>query len=174
MSSKHNKPNRTSSRSQSERRFSRDDQSRKQIPDANTALMAALMVWRRLQKHGSDLAAVLLLAAALLTLLGLTGLSSGAFIDPWISLLKTWLGWGALLVPLMAAWAGLVILVRELRQGARVKWGRVIAAEGAAFALLGLLNLANQGSIESAVEGRGGGLVGWGIGLIFGRVFPPP
>ncbi len=174
MSSKHNKPNRIFSRSRSERRFPRDDQSRKQIPDANTALMAALMVWRRLQKHGSDLAAVLLLAAALLTLLGLTGLSSGAFIDPWISLLKTWLGWGALLVPLMAAWAGLVILVRELRQGARVKWGRVIAAEGAAFALLGLLNLANQGSIESAVEGRGGGLVGWGIGLIFGRVFPPP
>jgi S-DNA-T family DNA segregation ATPase FtsK/SpoIIIE len=174
MSSKHNKPNRTSSRSESKRRFPRDDQSRKQIPDANPTLMAALMVWRRLQKHGSDLAAVLLLAVALLTLLGLTRLSSGAFIDPWINLLKTWLGWGALLVPLTAAWAGLVILVRELRQGARVKWGRIIAAEGAAFALLGLLNLANQGSIAAAVEGRGGGLVGWGMGLVFGRVFPPP
>jgi len=174
MSRKHKQHNRAPSRTQPSRRYTRDDPSRKQIPDANPSLMVALMVWRRLQKYGSDLAAVLLLALALLTLLGLTGLSSGAFIDPWINLLKTWLGWGALLVPLTAAWAGLVILVRELRQRARVKWGRVIAAESAAFALLGLLNLANHGRIALAVQGGGGGLVGWGIGLIFARVFPPP
>jgi S-DNA-T family DNA segregation ATPase FtsK/SpoIIIE len=174
MSSKPGKPNPTPPRAQPARRFSRDDQSRKQIPEANPALMIALMVLERLQKHWRDLAAVLLLAFALISLLGLVGLSSGAYTDAWINLLKMWLGWGAFLVPLTALWAGAVIWVRELRRGARVHWGRVIAAEGAAFALLGLLNLFNQDSIALAIEGRGGGLIGWGVGLIFSRIFPPP
>jgi S-DNA-T family DNA segregation ATPase FtsK/SpoIIIE len=174
MSKKHRKRKPAPSRAQPSRRYDREEQSRKQIPDANTALMTALVVVRRLQKYGPDLAAVLLLALALLTLLGLTGLSSGAFIDPWIGVLRSWLGWGAFLVPVTAGWAGAMLLARNLGRIAPLKWGRVIAAEGAAFALLGLLNLFNNGHVALAVAGGGGGLVGWGISLIFARVFPPP
>ncbi len=148
--------------------------SRKQVPEVNAALMTALLVVRRLQKYWRDLAAFLLLAFALLTLLGLTALSSGALMDPWIGVLETWLGWGAFLIPVTAGWAGVTMLARNLGRMASLKWGRVIAAEGAAFALLGLLNFSNGGSIAVAMAGRGGGLVGWGIGLIFARVFPPP
>ncbi|MGH2524281.1 MAG: DNA translocase FtsK 4TM domain-containing protein, partial [Anaerolineales bacterium] len=120
------------------------------------------------------LLAVLLLALGLLTLLGLTGLSSGTLINLWVDMLLTWFGWGAVLMPLSLAWIGFTLLAHNLGQPMPVRWGRVIAAEGAAFALLGLLNFANGNSVSLAAAGRGGGVVGWGVGLLFAQIFPPP
>jgi S-DNA-T family DNA segregation ATPase FtsK/SpoIIIE len=131
-------------------------------------------VLTRLQKYWRDLAALLLFIFGIITLLGLTGLSSGAFVDAWVGWLVTWLGWGASLVAITLCWSGYTLLMRELGRVGPVRWGRVIAAEGAAFALLGLLNFANNGSVALAAEGQGGGLVGWGIGWLFARLLPPP
>jgi S-DNA-T family DNA segregation ATPase FtsK/SpoIIIE len=156
------------------RNFAREDRPRKHIPAPNPALMQAWWLVSRLRRYWRDLAAVLLLAIALLTLFGLTGLSSGSLLDTWATVLETWFGWGAAIVPLTAGWIGATLLAHNFGRPVRLRWGRVIAAEGAAFALLGLLNLFAEGSVALAASGRGGGIVGWGIGLMAARLLPAP
>lgn len=163
-----------SSSSSPKNRHAQDGRPRKRIPLPNPTLMRVWVVLTRLQKYWRDLAAVLLMAVALVTLLGLVGLSSGALVDAWADLLVRWLGWGAALAPITIGSAGYTLLRHELGRADPVRWGRVIAAEGAAFALLGLLNFATRGSVALAAEGQGGGLVGWGIGWLFARLLPPP
>jgi S-DNA-T family DNA segregation ATPase FtsK/SpoIIIE len=160
------------------RRFGRDANEartgpRKQIPEPNPVMMGAWVFARRLQKYADDLIGVLLVAFALLTLFGLTGLSSGSVLDAWAALLRTWFGWGSAIVPLTAGWAGAMVLIHNWGRPVKIRWSRVVAAEGAAFALLGLLNLTNNGSIALAAAGRGGGILGWGIGYLFARIPAP-
>lgn len=153
------------------RHYARDEGSRKHIPEPDLGVIRLFQFLQRLGKYTDDLAALLLLVAAALTFLGLTGLSSGALTDAWVSWLQTWFGWGAWLLPLSLGWIGALILLHNLNRLPPLRWGRVIAAEAAAFALLGLLNLFNGGNVASALEGQGGGLIGWGIGFMFNRLF---
>ncbi len=157
------------------RRYAQQADPRPPAPDP--ALARATLVGTRLRKYWRDLGAVLLLAGAVLTLFGLLGLSSGTLLDAWATFLEQWFGWGAVLVPLTIGWIAWVQLITNLRHpGAPlpIRWGRVIAAEGAAMALLGLLNLVTGANAALAATGRGGGLVGWGIGYLFARLLPPP
>ncbi|MCL5429214.1 MAG: DNA translocase FtsK [Chloroflexi bacterium] len=118
---------------------------------------------------------ILLLAAALLTLLGLLGLTEGTILTPWIGLLRRWLGWGAVLVVLTLASAGWRLLIGR-RTAYGFAWGRVVAEEMAAFSALGLLSLFLGQSLETAEAGDAGGLVGWGLveslRLLFGSFLP--
>ncbi len=128
-------------------------------------------------RYGRDIAAILALALALLTLFGLLGLSSGTMLDAWAGFLSRWLGWGAVLAPITVggiAWAQLAHRLRAPGVPLAIPWGRVIAAEGAAVAFLGLLNLATGANVALAATGRGGGLIGWGVGYLFAAVLPPP
>jgi S-DNA-T family DNA segregation ATPase FtsK/SpoIIIE len=118
---------------------------------------------------------MLLLAGALLTLLGLLGITSGSILSPWIDLLRRWLGWGAILIVLTLASAGWRLLISR-RTAYGFAWGRVVAEEVAAFSALGLLSLFLGQSLETAEAGDAGGLVGWGlvesIRLIFASFLP--
>jgi S-DNA-T family DNA segregation ATPase FtsK/SpoIIIE len=102
----------------------------------------------------SDLFVIPLVAAALITLFGLLGLSDGGLLDPWVGFLRRWLGAGALAVPLGG---GLAIFVRPRR------WDRIVAGELIFFAALGLLSVFGADSLPEAELGRGGGIVGWAI-----------
>ena len=51
-----------------------------------------------------DLAVIALVAAGLLTLLGLLGASAGVLTEGWAGLLRRWLGWGVSLVTPVARW----------------------------------------------------------------------
>jgi S-DNA-T family DNA segregation ATPase FtsK/SpoIIIE len=162
---------------QDRRRFPQDaheDVSRKQIPLPDPTFVRIVQIIQRLSKYADDVFAVILLAVAAISLLGLTGLSSGALVEAWVQALQAWFGWGAALVPLTLGIIGALIVAHNLGRLPPIKWGRVIAAEVGVFALLGLLNLANGGQVALAVEGRGGGLVGWGLGYLLARIFPPP
>src|SRR3970040_2067215 len=112
-----------------------------------------------------DLLAVPLLAAAVITSLGLLDLSRGGLLDAWVGLLRRWLGLGAVAVPIAAAGA---VFVRPRRVD------RVIAAELVFFAFLGLLSAIAADSLPEAELGRGGGIIGWAIadtlGLLVGAV----
>jgi DNA segregation ATPase FtsK/SpoIIIE, S-DNA-T family len=95
----------------------------------------------------------------------------------WADFLRRWLGWGAILVPASLGWlAWLQLAPHALHAGApiRIHWWRVIAGEGAAVALLGLLNLAVGKDVGLAAAGQGGGLIGWSIGYLIGAVLPAP
>ena len=118
---------------------------------------------------------MVLLAGALLTLLGLLGLTAGTLLSPWINLLRRWLGWGAILVVLTLASAGWRLLISR-RTAYGFAWARVVAEEIAAFSALGLLSLILGQSLEAAEAGDAGGLVGWGLvesmRLLFGSFLP--
>jgi S-DNA-T family DNA segregation ATPase FtsK/SpoIIIE len=93
-------------------------------------------------------------------------LTSGAFVDPWISLLRRWFGWGAFIFPLIML-AGAAALIRH-RQGFQVdvNWSRVILIELALVGALGLLAIISGMDLPRAEMGYGGGVVGWGISTL--------
>lgn len=108
-----------------------------------------------------DLLAIPLLAAAVITWLGLLDLSAGGLLDAWVEFLRRWLGLGAVAVPVTAT---LAIFIRPGR------WERVIAAELVFFSILGLLSAVAANSLPEAELGRGGGIVGWAIADSLGRI----
>jgi S-DNA-T family DNA segregation ATPase FtsK/SpoIIIE len=127
-----------------------------------------LGVFGRLLGYADDLAAILFAAGALITLLGLTGISRGGLVDPWATLLLRWLGWGAGLVPLTLALASLAFVVRRTGRPVTVPWDRVIALEVVAAAALALLSVIDGTSLPRAEQGYAGGLVGWGLARLLG------
>jgi S-DNA-T family DNA segregation ATPase FtsK/SpoIIIE len=130
---------------------------------------------RGLSGFASEILGVLLLALALVTVLGLFGITGGAWLTPWVNIWQRWLGWGSILVVLGPALAGYRLLMqRNLSSG--FGWGRVVALEAAAFAILGLLSLLWGQSLEVAEAGSAGGLIGWGLAeslrLLFASFLP--
>lgn len=138
-------------------------------PDPNRYPQMDPWWWRvvgRVLGYADDVGAVVLGALALVTVLGLIGLTNGALVDPWISLLRRWFGWGAFLFPLPIL-AGAAALVRH-RQGLQldVNWSRVIVLELATVGALGLLAVLGNMDLPRADMGYGGGVVGWGISTL--------
>jgi S-DNA-T family DNA segregation ATPase FtsK/SpoIIIE len=144
---------------------------------ANLALSRILLLGSRLHKYWRNLGAVLVIALGLLTLFGLTGLSSGSWLNAWADFLRRWLGWGAILVPASLGWVAWLQLAPHVMNAGvpiQVRWWRVIAGESAAVALLGLLNLAIGKDVALAASGGGGGLIGWAVGYMVAGILPPP
>ncbi len=134
----------------------------------------------RLQTHFGrflwDILGVFLFALALLTLLGILGLSKGTLLEEWVNLLFLWLGWGDLLVVFFAAAGGVIAFQRSLKP-IPFPLGRVIALELAAFLTLALLSAASGNRLTEGA--MWGGQVGWGLATmvmralasILGKVF---
>lgn len=123
----------------------------------------------------SDVAGVLLVALALITILGLLGLTGGAWLTPWVSIWRRWLGWGSILVVIGLGLGGWRLLQRRRLAEGFVP-GRLIAFEIGVFALLALFSLITGLSLESAETGGAGGLIGWGLAeslsLLFDSILP--
>jgi S-DNA-T family DNA segregation ATPase FtsK/SpoIIIE len=113
-----------------------------------------------------DILGVFLLAFALMTLLGILGLSKGSLLEDWVNLLYLWIGWGNLLVVLFAA-AGGVLAFRRSVKPIGIHWGRIIALELAAFLTLALLSTVNGNKLT--VGEMWGGQVGWGLATLAAR-----
>jgi S-DNA-T family DNA segregation ATPase FtsK/SpoIIIE len=121
-------------------------------------------------RFARDTIGVILIAAALMTLLALGGYTEGILLTPWAELLSVWFGWGAYLVVLAVGYMGYAFLRRST---VPLPWGRLFALEIAAFLTLGLLAALNDNSLARAEAGLDGGRVGWGmVELVwrFGRV----
>lgn len=117
-----------------------------------------------------DILGVLLLAFALMTLLGILGLSKGSLLEDWVNLLYLWIGWGNVLLVLLAG-AGGVLAFRRSVKPLEMHWGRVVAMELAAFFTLALLSELNGNKLT--VEGMWGGQVGWGLAMVIARYTGP-
>jgi S-DNA-T family DNA segregation ATPase FtsK/SpoIIIE len=100
-----------------------------------------------------------------ITILGLFSITSGALSDWWTSFLRHVFGWGAYLVAVGLAAAGISLLLSNLGQGPKARWKTIIGLEiifVAGLALIHLLSF-NQDPLRLAESGGGGGLVGWAI-----------
>jgi DNA segregation ATPase FtsK/SpoIIIE, S-DNA-T family len=141
---------------------------------ANEWLDGLAEFWLRFGKFGRDVLGVSLLAAALLTLLGMFQITQGVFITPWVNFLGRWLGWGGVLVPLILAIAGFLALWRHFEIAPRMRLSRILALEGAAFILLALFTVVGGVSLDRARAGLDGGLIGWGLATLLAGFLPAP
>jgi DNA segregation ATPase FtsK/SpoIIIE, S-DNA-T family len=117
-----------------------------------------------------DILGISLLTFALMTLLGIFGLSKGTLLETWVSLLEKWLGWGSVLVILASGGAGLLALRRN-RQTIKMRWGQVIALELAAFFTLAVLSVLSGNRLS---EGNmWGGQIGWGLSMLATQFIGP-
>jgi S-DNA-T family DNA segregation ATPase FtsK/SpoIIIE len=137
----------------------------------NEDILVAL--WLRFNRFAWDAVGLALLALALLTLLGLLKLTTGAVINPWIVILRKGLGWGAPAIVVALVILGLVSLRRHFSAWPRIPLGRILALEMAVFLILALLSLAGGMSVDRAEAGQDGGYVGWGLGYLLTLLLPP-
>jgi DNA segregation ATPase FtsK/SpoIIIE, S-DNA-T family len=157
----------------SSQRYARDEaHSRKPIPKPNPGMVSLWALTQRFQRYWLDLVAWPLLALAGVSLFALFDpLSAGSVVNVWGHALASWLGWGKFIVPAFLGWLGVTLLRRNFGRLPRLRWGRIIAAEVAALAGLGLLHQFDGGNLSHVVAGRGGGIIGWGVGQVF-AIFP--
>jgi len=119
-----------------------------------------------------DAGVVILLALASMILLALLDLSGDSWLlSPLALMLRRSLGWGSYLVVALLALAGFMLLRKRQHQDEHVRWGRVIALEGAAFFGLAMLAIAGGMSIQNAAEeGSYGGTIGWALAVLVGKL----
>jgi DNA segregation ATPase FtsK/SpoIIIE, S-DNA-T family len=111
---------------------------------------------------GKDGTGILLIVVSLLLLFGLTEISSGQFLTPFVHLLKRWLGWGSVLLSAMLGIAG-VKFMRTPRHTRSYPLMQILGAEGMVFSLMAFLAVIGGNSVDRASAGQDGGLVGWGL-----------
>ena len=144
------------------------------IPPEETSSDRLVRIMLRFERVAWDAGGVLLLALSLMTLVALIipSLAQGVLLMGWISFLRRWFGWGSLMIVGVLGLAGLMLLRRRFDDLPSIRWGRVFALEGAAFALLPLLSLLGGYSLERAEAGLDGGQIGWGLATILDFFLP--
>jgi DNA segregation ATPase FtsK/SpoIIIE, S-DNA-T family len=122
--------------------------------------------FQTIKRFGQDLLGILLISVAvisLLSLLNLTGGSLSTIFSQWI--LKGF-GWGSFILIGLIGYSGVLILFRHIEVLPKLNLGRIIYLEIALFSLLALLSIINGLSIDRAIKGVDGGVVGWGLARI--------
>jgi S-DNA-T family DNA segregation ATPase FtsK/SpoIIIE len=126
------------------------------------------------RRYSYDIGGVLALAFALMTLLALFGLTGGTILTWWARILRSFLGWGSILMVLVIGIAGLVMLRWQTDATQEINWGRVLCLEVAAFSGIALLTIMGGSSVQRAGQGLDGGLVGWGLVELLTMLIPIP
>ncbi len=125
----------------------------------------AMNIMARFRRFAWDMAGVLTLMLSLMTLLALPRIPglAGGLLAAWGRLLRAWLGYGSLLVPLVGLVVGLLMLRRRTGEPLKLPWLRVFALEGVAFSAMILATLTGGSSLAQADLGLDGGRIGWGL-----------
>jgi S-DNA-T family DNA segregation ATPase FtsK/SpoIIIE len=123
-------------------------------------------------KFGWDLTGTFLLLVSILTLLGLLGFTRGTLINSWIQLIKRSFGLGSYLLVTGVGLLGYAVFRYRAGKGFPLSLGRVLALEGAFFAVLPLLTILNGNSLDRAIQGDDGGTLGWGLAQILTPPIP--
>ena len=161
-----NKSTKQSSKQHSQPSMVRSPEGPRPTPPMIDAVVGFML---RFRKYGRDILGVLLALFAMLIILGLFGLSSGAWLLSWVESLKKWLGWGGSLLLVCSLGVGSLLAFRLSNESFSARdWGKVISIEFASFSFLGLLSVIGGNSVETA--DKFGGLVGWGLSEFVGML----
>jgi S-DNA-T family DNA segregation ATPase FtsK/SpoIIIE len=128
--------------------------------------------WLRMDRFIGDISGVVLILFSVITLLGLFNLTKGTLINPWVILLRQWLGWGSYLFVIVLGWFGVLIITRCLEKDRKFPLLRVVAIEGFIFSMLAILSASGGYSLSRAEKGLDGGFIGWGLAEFFGQFLP--
>lgn len=144
--------------------------SKSSIVKESSASRIWISILERLKKRFEDLGAIVSASLALLTILGLLGLTKGALIDPWTTFIRRWLGWGVWIIPIIFGYVSYGLVRRRGGHNVKIPWHKVIAAELFTIGVLAILAILDGLSIPRAEEGIGGGLIGWGLATFIGDI----
>lgn len=131
--------------------------------------------WLRLGLHlnwgprQTEVASLIILVIAMLTLLALAGVTRGAWIDWWTRSLRWLFGWGAFAAPLLLGGFAYGLLLTRGQKSFAWPWGRIVGGEIAFFCALGLLHTLAVGTDPwqlFAEQLGGGGLFGWSLAFV--------
>ena len=150
----------------------------------NRLLDTTLMTLAVLRKYKVELATIICVSSGLIGLFAILDISSGVWTDAFANSLSLWLGWGAIFVPIVLLLVGFGYLAYSIGLISKISWLRVIFAEIMILALLGtvhlwatlgvsrefdvgMLDVLDGGDmIIDALDGRGGGKIGWFVAFI--------
>ncbi len=120
-------------------------------------LIGQLMPWRQ------EMAGLLLFVVAVISLLGLLNLTRAGPLASWTALLRRLAGWGVYPLILLVAALGLYLILDRFEGIVRISIRQVIGLELALLTLLVVIHPIFGGGLAGALDGRGGGLIGWAI-----------
>ncbi len=126
-------------------------------PTWDERLVDSLLARRR------EVAGLLLFVLALVTLLALAGLNETAWLAWWTRLLRQVFGWGAVVVVIIAGAAGAHLALGPARRPYHIHPTQLIGFEVVLVVLLAASHLVGSMTLPDALQGRGGGLVGWAL-----------
>ncbi len=130
----------------------------------------------RFERYWRDIAAILLLAVGVMTVVGLfLPAWAGGLLDWWSQFLRLWFGWGAVWFVIGCGLLGLWLLRRDPKHTkvASVFWQRLFALEAAAFSSMALLAVLGGMDLVRAESGLDGGRIGWGLATIMQLLLDP-
>ncbi|MCB0117848.1 MAG: hypothetical protein KDD72_02375 [Anaerolineales bacterium] len=107
-----------------------------------------------------DAIGVALIAFAVMSFLAIWNWTDGFVLTPIAAILRTWFGWGSLLILIGIGYLGYSFLQRERTD---LHWGRILALELASLLTLGLLAVIQGNDLFRAESGMDGGRLGWGL-----------
>ncbi len=112
-----------------------------------------------------EIGGVVIIALAVVSLLALAGLTPGSVSDWWSNGLYQLFGWGAFAFAIGLGAIGVMLLARTASSKPAFPWRAIIFGEIAFVALLVTLHAfaANPDPWKMAIDGEGGGIIGWGL-----------
>jgi DNA segregation ATPase FtsK/SpoIIIE, S-DNA-T family len=151
--------------------------------DAARAKLDSWRDWRKwrpqLGPMQRDLIGLGLMILAVLTLLGLSNISSGAILNWWSLTLRRAFGWGVYPVALGFALAGLVLIWEDARDWLPLSPAPVVGLELLLLVLLVashaplVIRLGPEGAYLIAEQGEGGGYIGWALATVLVEALGP-
>lgn len=120
-------------------------------------------VLKHLKKFGWDIAGIVMILFAIITLFGLLQVSQGIVTNAWALLVQKAFGWGGYGLVLLLAGIGVTAIIFKAGKAFPLSFGQFIAIETAFFTFLPLLTQISQATLMEAEIGRGGGTIGWGL-----------
>ncbi len=118
-------------------------------------------------RFARDAVGVILLASAVMIVLGLMEVSQGSVLTFVTDQLSYWLGWGSYLAAVSIGLTGFAVFRWD--EGT-ISFGRFVALEFVLILTLSLLAVIGGNSLDRATTGMDGGRIGWGLTFLTWRL----
>ncbi len=110
-----------------------------------------------------ELAGVLLVLIAAVTVLAMLDLTQSTWLGWWTSLLDQTFGWGTYALCLLLFAVGVHMILRKIDKPYQFRPAQVIGFELVLLTALALSHQFSSSTLQDAYQGEGGGLVGWAL-----------